>query len=416
MFDFDKWQEIFSIIEQNKLRTFLTALGVFWGIFMLIILLGAGNGLQTGFFHQFKGFASNSLFIWPSKTTKPYEGLQPGRRYAFSYEDVQHLRDQVPEADYISPRLPIGTGLVYYETKNGAFAVEGDHPDYFKISTPNIQTGRILNLADMQERRKVAFIGHRVAEVLFDEGQDPVGEYIRYNGNYFKVVGVFKSYQNNERASQAEQTIHIPLSTAQQIANTGDIIRYFAITAKPDKSAEVVEKKVRKILAERHKVHPEDRAAIGSFNIAKLFKTINLVFSGIQFFTWFVGIGSLIAGIIGISNIMLITVKERTREFGVRKALGATPGSIISLVIQESIVLTMIAGYLGILVGVFCVEGLNAVLEAFNANAEFFRNPTVPFSTIIVATLILVFSGLIAGLIPATHAANIKPIEALRAE
>lgn len=416
MFNIEKWQEIIGIIRQHKLRTFLTAFGVFWGIFMLIILLGAGTGLENGVTGMFRGFASNAVYVWTRSTTKPYQGLKAGRRWHMTTDDMQALRDQVPEIQHLAPRMWTSVDQVMRGTKSGAFQVMGETPDFIKVQSKNLYNGRFINDLDVSEKRKVAAIGERVAEVLFQEGENPVGQYIKLSGTYFQVVGVFKSWRSGESANDDNESIHIPLTVAQQMNNSGNRIGWVALTAYPHCDAAVVEQKIKSVLAKRHKIAPDDKRAVGSWNTAEEFSQFTNMFTGIRLFTWMVGFGTLAAGIVGVSNIMLITVRERTREFGLRKALGATPWSIVSLVLQEAVVLTAIAGYSGLVVGVALVEGVGTAMDQMGVQPDYFSRPEVDFTTAMTATAILVVVGALAGIIPASQAANIKPIEALRSE
>lgn len=416
MFDIDKWQEIFASMSRHKLRTALTAFGVFWGIFMLMLLLGAGDGMEKGVTNMFKGMSKNAAFVWTRKTTLAYKGMQPGRRYYINEDDIQFLKKNVSEIEYICPRLNlVGEFAVYHDNKMGSFEVNGDAPHYIEVESRKFVKGRYLNDLDIKEKRKVAVIGKRVAELLFEEGEPIVDQYIDIKGTYFKVIGVVKSLKTGEDVGDDEQSIHIPYTTAQQMNNWGNNIGWFAFTVPPTKNVAQVTDKIRTLLAERHKVSPDDKDALGSWNTQKEFGQFQGVFTGINLFTWAVGIGTLIAGIVGVSNIMLVSVKERTREFGLRKALGATPSSIISLVIQESVLLTAVAGYIGLVVAVGLIEGVSTLMNTFNVQLEYFANPTINFQAAIVATTILIVTGAIAGLIPASQAAMIKPIEALRA-
>ena len=416
MFDIDKWQEIFASISRHKLRTALTAFGVFWGIFMLMLLLGAGTGLEKGVTGMFGGMSKNAAFVWTRKTTVAYKGMQPGRRYYIDETDIKYLKQNISDIQYICPRLNlIGDFVITHNNKSGSFEVNGDAPNYIHVESRKFMQGRFLNELDIVEKRKVAVIGKRVAELLFEEGEPILNQYIDIKGSYFKVIGVVKSMKTGEGVGDDEQAIHIPYTTAQQMNNWGNNVGWFAFTVPDNMDVALVEGKVRTLLSERHKVSPEDKDAIGSWNTQKEFQQFTGVFTGINIFTWAVGIGTLIAGIVGVSNIMLVSVKERTREFGLRKALGATPFSIISLVIQESVLLTAVAGYLGLVVAVGLIETVSTLMTTFNVELEYFGNPEINFKAAIAATSVLIITGAIAGLIPASQAALIKPIEALRA-
>lgn len=422
MFDLDRWQEIMSALKKNKMRTFLTAFGVFWGIFMLVIMLGAGNGLKNGVTGDFGDFATNSVFMWTRNTTMPYKGLPRGRHYNFKRDDIEALRREVPEIEIISPRTQ-GGGLqngnnVVRGTKSGAFSIMGDYPEWNEIDPVTITGGRFLNQADIKERRKVAVIGKKVQDILFTNGENPIGQYIELQGIYFQVVGTFKPLNSGVNfGGDKEQTIYIPLTTFQRIYNWGDIIGWFAFTSKDGIPASVVEEKASSVLRRRHLVSPDDKQAIGSFNMEKEYNQMTGLFAGINGLIWIVGVGTLLAGVIGISNIMLVIVKERTKEIGIQRAIGASPAKIISQIITESVFLTTFAGYFGLVVSVAILEGISKMLASGSAGERsMFQNPGIDFNMAIMALIILVISGAIAGLIPARKAVKIKPIDALRYE
>jgi putative ABC transport system permease protein len=417
MFDRDRWQEIYITLSRNKLRTFLTAFGVFWGLFMLIIMLGSGNGLKNGVTAGFGDFATNSFFTWTWRTSMPYKGFPQGRRFNYNNSDIQAIRDNVPEADVVAPRVQLGnyggSNNVTRGLNSGAFSVYGDYPEIFTIQSYRVDEGRLLNLNDENEKRKVAVIGTRVRDELFAKGEDPLGESIEINGVYFTVIGVFKSTRSMDRGEEDATSVFIPFSTFQKTFNYQNIVGWFAITSKPDVPASVVEDKVIALLKERHSVHPDDPQAIGHFNLEKEYNQMMGLFLGIEILIWIVGTGTLLAGVIGVSNIMLIIIKERTSEIGIRRAIGAPPIDIVRQIVLESMVLTTIAGYLGLVIGVGILEGLSTAL---GEGGMFFSNPTVDINVAVKALAVLVISGALAGLIPAYRALRIKPIEAVRTE
>ncbi len=422
MFDLDRWQEIMSALKKNKMRTFLTAFGVFWGIFMLIVMLGAGNGLRNGVTSDFGDFATNSVFMWTRNTTIPYKGLPRGRNYNFKMDDVVALKREIPEIDIISPRTQ-GGGLqsgnnVIRGAKSGAFSIMGDYPEWNEIDPVTITNGRFLNNADLREKRKVAVIGKKVQEILFEPGENAIGQYIQLQGIYFQVIGTFKPLNSGINfGGDKEQTIYIPLTTFQRVYNWGDVIGWFAFTSKDGVPASVVEEKASALLRRRHLVSPEDTQAIGSFNLEKQYNQMTGLFQGINGLIWIVGIGTLLAGVIGISNIMLVIVKERTKEIGIQRAIGASPFKIISQIITESVFLTTFAGYVGLVISVGLLELLNKMLLSGEASENtMFKNPGIDFNMAIIALAVLVISGAIAGWIPARKAVSIKPIDALRYE
>jgi putative ABC transport system permease protein len=421
MFDRDKWQEIYSSLKSNKLRTFFTAFGVFWGIFMLIIMLGSGNGLKNAVMSGMGDFATNSAVIFTRQTTIPYKGFPRGRSWLFHTSDMEALIKNIPEIDQLAPRLqPWGlnsSNNVVHGIKTGAYSITGDFPAINKIDPVNMLEGRFLNEIDLQEKRKVAVIGNRVRDEIFKPGETVLGEYIRINGVYFQVVGVYEPKNKNMNfGGDKEKSIFIPFTTCQVCYNLGDQVHYFLVTAKPDKSASVVEAKALQILAARNHVSPDDEQAFGHFNLEKEFKKMSNLFLGIRILIWIVGTGTLMAGMIGVSNIMLIIIKERTREIGIQRAIGATPWRIISQVITESVTLTSIAGSFGLVLGVFLLAMINNALASSGSDGEMFKNPEVDLQVGIIALVVLIVSGIVAGLIPARKAVSMKPVDALRYE
>ena len=421
MFDLDRWQEIYTALKSNKLRTFLTAFGVFWGIFMLMIMLGSSKGLENSVFEDMGDFATNSAFIWARRTTMPYDGYPRGRRYNFTNDDMKALKDNIEEIDILAPRLQgwgagDGENNVTRGIKTGAFTIQGDYPEINKIDPNKIIDGRFINYIDINESRKVCVIGTRVKEVLFEKDEKPVGKYIRVKGVYFQVVGVFEPMSGMNFGGEKEQTIFLPFTALQKAYNFGDEVHYFSVTAKDNIPVSVVDEKCRKLIRERHHIHPEDKQALGGFNLEEEFNKMRGLFGGIAALMWIVGVGTLLAGVIGVSNIMLIIIKERTKEIGIQRAIGATPWKIMSQIIFESVFLTALAGYLGLVCGVAIVEGVNYLLVSSGADMEMFKHPEVDFGIAIKALIILVVSGVFAGMIPAYRAIKLKPIDALRDE
>lgn len=418
MFDFDKWQEILMTIRKNKLRTFLTMFGVFWGIFMLLLLLGGGSGLRNGVNRDFVNGATNSIYMWSQRTTMPYKGFKPRRRFNFNNKDTEYLRDNLANAEVISPRNQLGgyrdANNVTRNNKAGAFSVYGDFPNYLKVKYLVMPEGRFINDLDIQDKRKICVIGKGVQKILFEPGEDPIGDYIKINGVYFKVVGTHKSRSDGDEQDRDQQSIYIPFTTFQSVYNYGDQVGWYAMIPKDGFSSAELEEDAAATLKELHAVHPKDTRAIGSFNAEEEFAEIQALFTGINTFIWIVGIGTLLAGVIGVSNIMLIIVKERTKEIGIRKSLGATPWSIIALIIQESIFITVIAGYAGLLLGTFLVETINKLIE--DQDTGMFARPEIDLQVALTSLIILIIGGALAGFIPAKKASAIDPIEALRTE
>jgi len=422
MFDIDLWNEILSALKKNRMRSFMTAFGVFWGIFMLIIMSGAGKALENGVLDGVRAFATNSAFFWTERTSVPYSGFQRGRRWEYNNADIQYIRDNVKEVEYLSPRLfgwqQNGNNTIRGE-RSGAFNVFGDHPDYFKIDRWTPIKGRLINEIDILQERKVCNIGERVVEVMFEKDEDPIGQYLKVSGVYFQVVGVIHAETRiNIGGGKKEETIIIPFSTMQTTYNYGDMVHFFSVTSQKGNKVSDLEEKLKRILKEHHKIAPEDIQAVGSFNIEKEFVKFNSLFVGIQVLTWIVGLGTLLAGIIGVSNIMLVIIKERTQEIGIQRAIGATPVVIIKHIVAESVFLTVMAGYIGLSLGVGILELINYVLQSSAKSGDelFFRNPQVNLNMALSALAVLVIAGIVAGLIPASRAIKIKPIDALRDE
>jgi putative ABC transport system permease protein len=417
LIDADHWREIYEALRGNKVRTFLTAFGVFWGIFMLMVMLASGNGLWNGVSQGFSEEATNSVFIWSQRTSKPWRGMPTGRQMQLDFGDAEAIRAQVSEAAVVCPRNQLGGfrggNNVTRGTKAGAFSVMGDVPEITKVAPVNITSGRFLNRLDLDERRKVAVIGNRVAEVLFGKDENPIDQLIKINGVTFRVIGEFKPKRSGGDRNEEAQTIFVPFSTFQTAFNFGNRVGWFALVARSDVPASKVEEKTLALLRERHRVAPDDPRAFGHYNSEVEFNKVAGLFTGIRTLVWIVGIGTLAAGVIGVSNIMLVIVRERTNEIGVRRAVGATPFTITVQIVFEAVVLTTLAGYLGLVAGVGVIELINKAIAA--SPSEMFRNPEVPFQSALITLVILVVSGVLAGLIPARRAITIKPVEALRA-
>ncbi len=414
MFDLDRWQEIYSTLRNNKMRTVMTAFGVFWGIFMLVVMLGAGRGLENGITAGMGDFATNSAFMWTQTTTIPYKGFPKGRWFTFTNEDIKALRDNVPEIDMLAPRIQRGSSPVVYGLSTGSYQVQGDYPDYDKIDPVEIVKGRYINDIDIEYSRKVAVVGKRVIDDLFEPDEEPIGKYIRIQGVYFQVIGVFASKHTGGWGESQEQCITLPFTSMQKTYNIGNRVYYFALTSKPHVSVSKTLEKAKALLLARHSCSPDDKEAIGSNDVEEEFKKISMLFGGIAALVWLVGIGTLLAGIIGISNIMLVVVKERTKEIGIQRAIGARPRVIISQIMLEAVVLTAIAGYFGLVCGVGLVELVSNLIPP--SDESMFAHPEVKFNVAMSALGILVISGALAGLIPAYRAVKVKPIDALRYE
>jgi putative ABC transport system permease protein len=408
--DRDKWQEIFSTINKNKLRTFLTGFSVAWGIFMLIILLGSGRGLQNGVQHQFADDATNSLWVYQGLTTKPYKGTNAGRKIQFTNADYGRTKRLDKHIDHISGRFYVGSKTISYRNNYGSYDIRAVNPGHKYIENTEITQGRFLNPLDMKQYSKVIVIGDVVRKDLFKNGVNPLGKYIKIGNIPFKVIGVFTDAGGNGEMRK----VYLPVTTAQRVFNGGNRLDQIMFTVGNASLAQtkVIEKELRDKFAKVHHFDPTDRRAIRISNNLDQYQKVMSLFLGIRIFIWIIGIGTIIAGIVGVSNIMMIVVKERTKEIGIRKALGATPGSIVGLILLESVVITSLAGYLGLMAGV----GLLELVSKYMPPSDFFRNPEANLSIALMAMALLVIAGAIAGFIPAKKASSIKPIEALRDE
>ena len=418
IFDYDTWQEIFSSIAKNKTRTVVTVIGVLWGIFIYITLSGSAKGLDNGFDREFQDMAMNSMFVWPQSTSIPYAGFKIGRSPRLTIQNVKTLKQQVPEIQFIAPRNARGVrsgppASVVYGDISRTYNIYGDYPEYTEISTKKIyKGGRFINNSDIKNKRKVCVIGERTKEELFEEDENPVGKFIRIDNVYFQVVGVHK--YNPGGGFETSGDIFIPFETFRNLYNTGDKVNWFVIAAYDNADVIAVEKKVKKTLKRIHKVSPDDEMAFGSFNLGEVFNRIKGFADGMTFLSLVVGMATIIAGVIGIGNILLISVKERTKELGVRRALGATPAEVRIQIVLESIFLTLIAGVLGIILGAVALATINFFTQDLT---DFpYTNPTIPTLLVLGALLMMTVMGTLIGLIPAQRAVSIKPIDALREE
>ena len=414
-FDIDRWQEIWITITHNKMRSLMTAFGVFWGMFMLVVMVGAGVALERGISSNIEGFATNSCFIWTNSTSEPYKGFKKGRRWNMTNEDVKVLRNNVAEIEYIAPVLfgNSSSHNVLRNDKSGTFNIKGNYPVYNLIDESKLSKGRYINDIDIAEKRKVCVIGQRVAEILFPNNEDPLGKSIQVQGVYFNVVGVTRSSSSVNIGGDAQETVVLPFSTMQQAFNQGNIVHFLAVTAKPGIKVSVMEKQIHDILKQRNSISPDDKTAVGGMNIEDDFTMFLYLGIGIASLIWIVGLGTLLAGAIGVSNIMLVTVRERTKEIGIRRALGATPKIVMNQILTETIVIVLMAGLTGIMVGVGL---LNLIGMATEGSDAFFKDPQISFSVAMIALFILMLIGAFAGYLPAKRAVSVKPIDAIREE
>ncbi|MCB9687528.1 MAG: ABC transporter permease [Alphaproteobacteria bacterium] len=416
-FDLDRWQEVGDALLASPVRTLLSMAGVFWGTFALVVMLGFGKGLETATERAVRGMATNAVFLWGGKRTMPFQGFPTDEWLELDASDVEPLR-QLEGMRWLAPRNQLGghrgSGVARRGPEAGTFNVVGDVPEMAFIETSRFDGGRFLDELDLDERRKVAVIGKQVAETLFADGADPMGDWIEIGGVPFKVVGLYHSARTDDMGDREEQTIHIPLTTFRTVFDGGrPSVQWFAAVAEDNVSASDLEDRMKVLLKERHHVHPDDDMAFGSFNAEREFGRIRRLFSGIRGTTWLVGSATLLSGAIGIGNVMLVVVRERTREIGVRRAVGATPRDIVRMILMEALVMTSLAGFAGLVAGVVLCELASAAIGPDNPS---FGPPQVDATATLIAGVVLVCAGLLAGVLPARRAAAIHPVEALRSE
>lgn len=411
--DFDSFSEILNVLTRNKSRTFLTGFGVFWGVFMLVGLVGGGDGLKEILNNNLAGFATNSAVVWAQPTTKPYHGFRKGRQWTLNYDDIKRLRAHVPELDVITPTISRWGANATHDDRSASGIIKGVLPEMQKVSEPKMMYGRYINQMDISQGRKVCVIGKQVYKSLFPKGGDPCGDVIRIDSVYFSVVGVNYSDGNMNVNGNDQQAVFLPLSLVQQIYNRGHNVDIICVTGKPGVVMSDITDKIRHVIAKAHDVAPDDEKGVMVFNTEMMFSMVDNMFRGINMLIWLVGIGTLLAGAIGVSNIMMVTVRERTVEIGIRRAIGATPRNILSQIIQESILLTSIAGMSGILFVVLVLQGLEMANTTDGVAVAHFQ---ISFWTAIGAVVLLSVLGVLAGLAPALRAMSIKPVDAMRDE
>lgn len=411
--DFDSFSEILNVLTRNKSRTFLTGFGVFWGVFMLVGLVGGGDGLKEILNNNLAGFATNSAVVWAQPTTKPYHGFRKGRQWTLNYDDIKRLRAYVPELDVITPTISRWGANATHDDRSASGIIKGVLPEMQKVSEPKMMYGRYINQMDISQGRKVCVIGKQVYKSLFPKGGDPCGDVIRIDSVYFSVVGVNYSDGNMNVNGNDQQAVFLPLSLVQQIYNRGHNVDIICVTGKPGVVMSDITDKIRHVIAKAHDVAPDDEKGVMVFNTEMMFSMVDNMFRGINMLIWLVGIGTLLAGAIGVSNIMMVTVRERTVEIGIRRAIGATPRNILSQIIQESILLTSIAGMSGILFVVLVLQGLEMANTTDGVAVAHFQ---ISFWTAIGAVVLLSVLGVLAGLAPALRAMSIKPVDAMRDE
>lgn len=422
MFDLDRWQEIWDTITRNKMRSALTAFGVFWGIFMLIVMYGSGNGLSNGINSGIKGFATNSVFYWANNTTEPYKGFRKGRSWSMKTADIEIIKNKIQDIELVSPMLFGGRRTpknTIHGDKSGSYNIKGLNPDYARVDKPEIVFGRFINQIDIVQRRKVAVLGQKVYEDLYKIGENPVGSTVKVNGIYYTVIGVIKGIANININGPMNQSVVLPFTTMQTAYNMGDQIHVLAITSKPNVEVSSLEDRIKNVIKKEHTIAPSDPDAVGGVNLERQFKMFANLFLGIKILIIIVGFGTLFAGIVGVSNIMMVTIRERTQEIGIRRALGATPMNILSQIMLESLSITMIAGFLGLSFGVFILNLVDTAISSSPAppnEPRFFMEPSVSFELATVSMIVLIIAGLLAGMVPARKALQIKAIDALRDE
>ncbi len=415
LFEPDLWAEIGQVAWRNPLRTGLTALGVFWGTLMLVLMLGFGEGLERGVLRSMQGSAPNAVYVWGRRTALPYHGEKPGRAIRFRISDTEALA-RIPGVELITPRQQIGgyggRAVVTHDDQSGTFQLQGDTHLYRKVLNVVFDAGRFIDPLDNAEGRKVAVIGREVARTLFPD-EEALGEWIEVQGVAFRVIGVFHAAVASDNGDRQESTIHVPFQTFRRVFHTGDRVRWFALLADAGTDAGDVDRQVKRTLGRLHGVHPDDTQAMGSYNKAEAFARLQNLFAGIRWLVWVVGTATLASGVIGVSNILLIVVRERTSEIGLRRALGATPSSIVAVIVGEAVVLTGVSGIVGVLTGTVLVE---LAAMAIGPDHPEYGQPGIQVSVVVVASLVLVVAGAMAGLIPARRALAIQPVTALRSE
>ena len=412
--DIDTYREILDTLTRNKSRSFLTGFGVFWGVFMLVALIGGGQGLKEMLNQNFEGFATNSAMVWAQPTTKAYKGFRKGRRWEMEYKDVERLKSRIPELDVVSPVLFSSGGTAYYGDRKATIGINGVQADYQRVSEPKMRYGRYLNDMDVAQRRKVCVIQKKTYKDLFPGGGDPCGSFIRVDSVYYQIVGVdYSSTEGISFGSESGTTMLLPITLMQQTYNMGQNIHMIAVTGKKGVVMSAVANRIRETIARAHTIDPTDEQGVMVFNTEVLFQMMDSLFKGVNFLIWLVGLGTLLAGAIGVSNIMMVTVRERTVEIGIRRAIGATPRMILSQIIAESVVLTLVAGMSGILFAVMILQ----MLELGNTeDGILMAHFQVGFWTAIFAALAIAVMGVLAGLAPAARAMSIKPVDAMRDE
>ena len=415
LFDTDTFREILDSILRNRSRSFLTGFGVFWGVFMLMLLTGGGQGLKELLVQNFEGFAQNTCIVATSTTSKPYKGFKKGRTWDLEYADVDRLKAMVPELETVSPTVSLwGKSVTRDDHTSSSAVVKGVRAEHYRIETPKLKYGRYINDADNLQERKVCVIGKTVYGDLFPEGGSPLGERICVDGSYYTVIGVdWREANGISIDGSAADAVLIPINQARRAYNLGNTVHLLCFTAKEGVTMSDITPRVREIISRQHYIDPKDEQAMFLLNTQLIFGIVDNLFKGINFLIWLIGLGTLLAGVIGVSNIMMVSVKERTTEIGIRRAIGATPRQILGQIISESIVLTLVAGMIGIVFSVLILSGVELAMTTDGVLKAAFQ---VPFGTAVLAALLLTVLGVLAGLMPALRAMQIKPVDAMRDE
>lgn len=408
-FDADTYREIADSLLRNKRRSLLTGFGIFWGLFMLLFLIGGGNGLKDLLSKNFDGFATNSIVLFANETTKPYKGFKEGRTWQLEYRDVDRLKDMVPELELVTPQLASWGVKATRDTRSASCHTKGVEAVYSQVETPVLKFGRYINEVDVMQKRKVCVIGEHVWQELFPGGEDPCGTYICVGSVYYRVVGVDVSTSNINMGGRNSDAITVPISVMRDILNSGNAVGMICAVGKSGVSMSDLEPRIRQVIARQHFIDPSDDEALMYLNMEAIFRIVDKLFRGVNFMIWLVGIGTLLAGAIGVSNIMLVVVRERTVEIGIRRAIGATPRDILSQIILEGIALTVVAGASGIVFSVFLLN----LFEIITKHQAAFQ---IHFGTAVIALLLLTLLGILAGIAPAYRAMHIKPVDAMRDE
>ena len=413
LFDIDRFREIAQTLSRNRSRTLLTGFGVFWGVFMLLAMAGGGQGLKDLLSKNFEGFATNTVILFADNTGKPFKGFRKERSWNMNYSDVDRLKNCIPELDVVTPIVSSWGSTFTYDKYTASGSLKGIRADYCKIETPVMRYGRYLNEPDILQERKVCVIGKKIYSTLFPEGGDPCGQFIKAGGMYYRIVGVDFSTGNMSINGSADETMLVPISVLRKAFNYGDNVHLVCMTGKEGVKMKPLEDRIRQVIARNHYIDPTDTKALVILNTELLFGIVDTLFTGLNILIWLIGLGTILAGVIGVSNIMMVTVRERTVEIGIRRAIGATPRMILSQIISESIILTLAAGCMGIVLAVGVLSLADTMAFKDGIQTAHFQ---VSFSMAVISALMLAALGVIAGLAPASRAMGIKPVDAMRDE